>query len=57
MKKTITIEVPKNRPGLARALYLRDGGHDGRYRHRVVPDKRKAAQRKACRRGKWGGIR
>ena len=53
-KKTAAQQAIADTRRIARNLYMRDGGHDGRFRSRVIPDKRKAAKRKACRRGKWG---
>lgn len=34
---------------LARRLAIRDGANDGRYKVRVIPNKKRIAKRKACR--------
>jgi len=34
---------------LSRMLFLRDGGHDGRYRTKKFTDRRKERSRRACR--------
>ena len=41
--------VVKETRRISRMLYLRDGGHDGRYRTQKFTDRRKEKSRRACR--------
>lgn len=52
--KTDKKELIKQTRRISRMLFLRDGGHDGRYRTKKFTDRRKEKSRRACR-GKTRG--